>query len=69
MEPRMEPDGRTRMALTPAQIDGIFKDTAAAMRRLAEQVASMNLPDPRFTPPSNERPWHKHTLPNRRRRK
>lgn len=61
----MEPDGRTRIAYVP--------DTAAGIRQLAEALKTLGSA-PMFDiplrplPPSNERPWHKHTLPSRRRR-
>lgn len=63
--PQMEPDGRTRIAYVPDTAAGI-RSALAAIKELAE-APTFDIPL-RFQPPSNERPWHKHTLPSRRRR-
>lgn len=58
----MEPDGRTRIVYTP--------DTAAGIKAMLKKLGETPMFDIplRPLPPSNERPWHKHTLPSRRRR-
>ena len=61
----MTPDGRTSIVYTPDTAAGI-RALAAALKALGE-AATFDIPL-RVLPPSNERPWHKHTLPNRRRR-
>lgn len=61
----MEPDGRTRIVYTPDTAAGI-RAALAKLKELGE--APMFDIGLRVPPPSNERPWHKHTLPSRRRR-
>ena len=62
----MEPDGTTRITYVP--------DTAAAIRAMAAKLKKLG-ENPMFDiplrvpAPSNERPWHKHTLPKRKKRK
>lgn len=63
----MEPDGRTRLVFTPDTAAGIRALYARMMTELGEAPTFDILP--RVPPPSNERPWHKHTLPNRKRRR
>jgi len=61
----MEPDGKTTLRYVP--------DTAAGIRAMAEALKKLgetpmfDIPL-RLPPRANERPWHKHTLPSRRRR-
>lgn len=62
----MEPDGRTRIVYTPDTAAGMRALYARMMQELGE-TPTFDIPL-RVPPPSNERPWHKHTLPSRRRR-
>lgn len=61
----MEPDGTTRITYV--------YDTAAGIKAMIAKLKELG-ETPTFDTPlrapklSNERPWHKHTLPNRRRR-
>lgn len=66
MEPRMQPDGMTTVAYVPDTAAGMKALYARMMTELGE-APTFDIPL-RVPPPSNERPWHKHTLPNRRRR-
>ncbi|MGY2747229.1 hypothetical protein ACVWZ8_004346 [Arthrobacter sp. UYCu723] len=60
---KMEQDGKTAIVYTPDTAAGI----RAALARVLGQAPTVEWA--RKVPrPSNERPWHKHTLPNRRRR-
>ena len=61
---RMESDGRTKFIFTPDAAAGI-RAALEAIQELGEAMKGIDINIPR---PSNERPWHKHTLPNRRRR-
>jgi hypothetical protein len=64
MEEPMDPDGTIKIIYTP--------DTAAGIRAMIAKLKELDsgapLPDlPLRVPrPSNERPWHKHTLPSRK---
>lgn len=63
--PRMEPDGRMRLVYVEDTAAGL-RAALAALKELGETPTfdiALRIP-----PPSNERPWHKHTLPSRRRR-
>lgn len=61
----IEPDGRTTIRYVPDTAAGI-----KAMLAMLEELGQAPTFDilPLTEPPSNERPWHKHTLPSRRRR-
>lgn len=62
----MEPDGRTKIVYVPDTAAGIRALYARMMQELGE-TPTFDIPL-RVPPPKNWRPWHKHTLPNRRRR-
>lgn len=76
----MEPDGTTRIVFIPylptfkyALRAAVQREEAEALKALLAKVQEIGeaptfdipLPPPR---PKNWRPWHQHTLPNRRRR-
>lgn len=63
----MEPDGTTRIVYVEDTAAGI-KAMLAKLKSELGETPTRGLPY--IKPPlrSNERPWHKHTLPNRRRR-
>lgn len=61
----MQPDGRTKIIYTPDTAAGI-RAAIAALKELGE-APTFDIPL-RVPPPKNWRPWHKHTLPKRRRR-
>lgn len=76
----MEPDGTTRIIFLPylpafrrAIRAAAEREEAAAIKALLATVEELG-ETPTFTipfqppRPKNWRPWHKHTLPNRRRR-
>ncbi len=78
--PRMEPDGRTKIVYIPdmgialehtrrALMKLEAEALEASVRMLAElgETPTFDIPL-RVPPPKNWRPWHQHTLPNRRRR-
>lgn len=58
----IEPDGRTKIIYTP-DTEAAIKAMIKAMKDLGELPNLFKIPTP-----SNERPWHKHTLPGRKRR-
>jgi hypothetical protein len=60
---RTESDARTKIIYT--------QDTAAGIKAMLQAMKdSGELPRRFATPkPLNERPWHRHTLPNRKRRR
>ena len=62
MEAHVKPDGRTRIIFTPDTAAGI-RAAMAALKELGDAI------DVARARPSNERPWHKHTLPNRKKRR
>ncbi len=63
----MEPDGTTRIVYVDDTAAGIKAMLARLTTELGETPTFRlpPLPPPR---PKNWRPWHEHTLPNRRRR-
>ena len=62
---RMEADGRTTVIYV-ADEGTTLKEILALIKELGE-TPTFDIPL-RLPRPSNERPWHKHTLPSRRRR-
>lgn len=77
----MEPDGGTRLAYIPylpslryALQAAVQQEEAAARKALIAKVEELGeaptfeIPLPEAKP-KNWRPWHEHTLPNRKRRK
>ncbi len=63
----MEPDGTTKISFYPDPGDDYWQKLSGYVRELGETPTFRlpPLPPPR---PKNWRPWHEHTLPNRRRR-
>lgn len=60
----MEPDGTIKITYVSDMAAGI-KGMLAALEQFDKSLQPLTLPGP----PSNERPWHKHTLPNRKKRR